>query len=41
MKEAPALAKIAGFAVNPALALATGGQGILGLGKRIGQAFGF
>ena len=41
MKEAPALAKVAGFAVNPALALATGGQGILGLGKRIGQAFGF
>ena len=41
MKEAPGLAKVAGFAVNPALALATGGQGILGLGKRIGQAFGF
>jgi hypothetical protein len=41
MKEAPGLAKVAGFAINPALALATGGQGILGLGKRIGQAFGF
>ena len=41
MKEAPGLARVAGFALNPALAVATGGQGILGLGKRIGQAFGF
>jgi len=41
VKGLPGLAKVAGFALNPALALATGGQGILGLGKQIGRAFGF